>query len=107
MVEFVKNEYVTANHDIHYDEIYAGENDITSGDLGQVKKVLRNVQIKAVKLFCEEKGMKEEELGMGHSTFLSINWLTGKQKGNCLRTHKSNVSKISDEEAKYLLKIKK
>jgi len=107
MVDFLNGDYVMAKIDIHYDDIYAGENDVNKGDIGQVKNILRNVQIKAVRLFCEEKGMKEEEFGTGFSTFLAVNWLTGEQKGKCLRTHKSNVSKITEEEAQYLLKLKK
>lgn len=107
MAEFETGDYVIAVRDIKYEPVYAGKNDVKKGDLGKIHRVLLNVQIQAVKLFCQDKDFTDEELGTGFSTFLAINWLTGEQKGKCLRTHKSNVKKISEAEARYILKIKR
>jgi hypothetical protein len=92
---------------IIYDAIFAGENDVEKGDVGKIKEVLMNVQIQGVNLFCDDKDYTPQDLGMGFSTFLAISWLSGKQKGKCLKTHQSNVKRITEEEAKYIIKMQR
>ena len=100
-------DYVVSKIDIKYNQVFDEKNDIKRGDVGQIKEILKNVPIQAISVFCEDKDYTSDDLGSGYSTFLSIEWLTGPQKGRCLRTHKSNVAQISKKEASYLLKIKK
>lgn len=107
MVRYKAGDYVVAKMDIKYDAVFAGENDVAKGDVGFVKEILMNVQIQGVNLFCDDKDYTPQDLGTGYSTFLAITWLSGKQIGKCLKTHQSNVKRITEEEAKYIVKITK
>ncbi len=105
MVRYKKGDYVVAKMDIRYDPVFAGENDVKKGAVGQVQEILMNVQIQGVNLFCDDKDYTPKDLGTGFSTFLAVKWLTGFQKDKCLKTHQSNVKRITEEEAKYIIKM--
>ena len=107
MVRYQKGDFVVAKMDIQYDAVFAGENDVFKGAVGQVQEILMNVQIQGVNLFCDDKDYTPKDLGMGYSTFLAVKWLSGRQKGNCLKTHQSNVKRITEEEAQYIIKMQR
>jgi hypothetical protein len=107
MVRYKPSDYVVAKMDIKYDAVFAGENDVVKGSVGQIQEILMNVQIQGVNLFCDDKDYTPTDLGTGYSTFLAIKWLSGPQKGKCLKTHQSNVKRITKEEAQYIIKMYK
>ena len=130
MVRYQKGDFVVAKMDIQYDAVFAGENDVFKGAVGQVQEILMNVQIQkaestesaatnqslhqkfsiflqGVNLFCDDKDYTPKDLGMGYSTFLAVKWLSGRQKGKCLKTHQSNVKRITEEEAQYIIKMQR
>ncbi|MBU0497910.1 MAG: hypothetical protein KKG04_08170 [Candidatus Thermoplasmatota archaeon] len=104
MVRYKPGDYIVAKMDILYDPVFAGVNDVKEGCVGKVEEVLMNVQIQGVNLFCDDKDYTTHDLGTGFSTFLAVQWLTGPQKGKCLKTHQSNVKRITEEEAQFLIK---
>ena len=107
MVRYKAGDYVVAKMDIRYDAVFAGENDVAKGDVGKIREILMNVQIQGVNLFCDDKDYTPQDLGTGFSTFLAIKWLSGRQKEKCLKTHQSNVKRITEEEAKYIIKMRR